>query len=69
MAQSLSRELHPQGVHVAHVVVDGSIGPTGGADDRRLDPDAIAAAMLGVARQDRSCWTDELAVRPWVETF
>ena len=69
LAQSLSRELHPQGVHVAHVVVDGSIGPAGGTDDRRLDPDAIAAAMLGLVRQDRSCWTDELAVRPWTETF
>ena len=69
LAQSLSRELHPQGVHVAHVVIDGVIGPAGGTDDRRLDPDAIAAAMLQLVRQHRSCWTDELAVRPWTEPF
>ncbi len=69
LSQSLSRELHPQGVHVAHIVVDGSIDVPGGTDDRRLNPDAIAAAMLGLVRQERSCWTDELAVRPWVEVF
>ncbi len=69
LAQSLSRELHPQGVHVAHVVVDGSIGPPGSGDDRQLDPDAIAAAMLALVRQERNCWTDELVVRPWVESF
>ena len=69
LSQSLSRELHPRGVHVAHIVVDGGIGPAGHASDRQLDPDAIAAAMLALARQDRSCWTDELAVRPWTEAF
>ena len=73
LAQSLSRELHPKGIHVAHVVVDGGIGPAGGPtgvrDDAKLDPDAIAAVMLDLARQPRSCWTDEIAVRPWVETF
>ena len=69
LAQSLSRELHPKGIHVAHVVVDGGIGPAGGTDDARLDPDAIAAVMLGLVHQERSCWTDEIAVRPWVETF
>lgn len=69
LSQSLSRELHPQGIHVAHIVVDGVIDAPGGTDDRRLNPDSIATAMLGLVRQDRSCWTDELAVRPWVETF
>ena len=69
LAQSLSRELHPQGVHVAHVVIDGGIGTASGGNDRQLDPDAIAEAMLGIARQPRSCWTDELVLRPWVESF
>jgi len=69
LAQSLPRELHPHGVHVAHVIVDGGIGPAGDADDRQLDPDAIAAVMLGLVRQHRSCWSEELAVRPWTETF
>ena len=71
LAQSLSRELHPQGIHVAHVVVDGGIGPAGApaSGDSRLDPDAIAEAMLTLVRQPRSAWTDELALRPWVETF
>ena len=74
LGQSLSRELHPQGIHVAHVVIDGAIRsaarPT--SDDRpdaRLDPDAIASTYLGLLRQDRSAWTEEVTVRPWIETF
>ena len=71
LAQSLARELHPRGVHVAHVVVDGAIRPAGRADPHgaMLDPDAIARTMLALVRQDRTCWTDEVAVRPWVERF
>ena len=71
LAQSLARELHPRGVHVAHVVVDGAIRPAGHSDPdgAMLDPDAIARTMLALVRQDRSCWTDEVAVRPWVERF
>lgn len=72
LAQSLARELHPQGVHVAHVVVDGVIRsaqrPDPG-DESTLDPDAIACAMLGVAAQPRSAWSDEIVLRPWRERF
>ena len=72
LAQSMSRELHPQGIHVVHVVVDGAIRAASrpeGAADSHLDPDAIAATMAAVLDQPRSCWTDEIAVRPWVERF
>ena len=74
LAQSMARELHPQGIHVVHVVVDGGLRAAarpepGDRPDSMLDPDAIAATMLAVAAQPRSCWTDEIAVRPWVERF
>ncbi len=74
LAQSMARELHPQGIHVIHVVVDGGIRAAARPDpsekpDSLLDPDAIAQTMLDVLRQPRSCWTDEIAVRPWVERF
>ena len=74
MAQSMARELHPQGIHVIHVVVDGGIRAAARPEpadkpDSMLDPDAIAQTMLDVMRQPRSCWTDEIAVRPWVERF
>jgi NAD(P)-dependent dehydrogenase (short-subunit alcohol dehydrogenase family) len=74
MAQSMARELHPRGIHVIHVVVDGGIRAAarpepGDQPDSMLDPDAIAQTMLDVMRQPRSCWTDEIAVRPWVERF
>ena len=74
LAQSLARELHPQGVRVLHVVVDGGIRsarrpPQPDAPDALLDPDAIAETMLALIAQPRSVWTDEVTVRPWVEKF
>jgi NAD(P)-dependent dehydrogenase (short-subunit alcohol dehydrogenase family) len=74
LAQSLGRELMPQGIHVAHFVIDGSIaqpGRTPSVDkpDALLDPDAIAVNYLHVLRQDRSAWTWEVELRPWVEKF
>jgi len=72
LAQSMARELHPQNIHVVHVVVDGAIRSatrTETTPDSHLDPDAIAETMLAMHRQNRSAWTDEIAVRPWVERF
>ncbi len=74
LAQSLARELSPQGIHVAHFVIDGSIAQPGRAarspePDSMLDPDAIALNYLHVLRQPRSAWTWEIEVRPWVEKF
>ena len=72
LAQSAARELHPQGVHVAHIVIDGGIRSTPRKDsgqDSLLDPDAIAASYLQLIRQSRSAWSWELEIRPWVEHF
>lgn len=74
LAQSMARELAPRGVHVAHVVIDGGIRSDkrpvpADRPDSLLDPDAIAAAYLQLAQQDRSAWTWELELRPWVENF
>ena len=74
LAQSMARELAPQGIHVAHFVIDGGIARPGrsapsDAPDALLDPDAIAANYLHVLRQPRSAWTWEIELRPWVEKF
>ena len=73
LAQSMARELAPQNVHVAHFVIDGAIARRSGAaeeaEDRTLDPDAIARAYLDIHRQHRSAWTWEVELRPWVERF
>jgi NAD(P)-dependent dehydrogenase (short-subunit alcohol dehydrogenase family) len=74
LAQSMARELSPQGIHVAHFVIDGGIrssARTEPADrpDSMLDPDAIALSYWNVLRQPRSAWTWELELRPWVEKF
>ncbi|MET0633097.1 MAG: SDR family NAD(P)-dependent oxidoreductase [Xanthobacteraceae bacterium] len=74
LAQSMARELHPQGIHVAHVVVDGGIRSARRAEpadkpDSMLDPDAIAAAYLDLIHQHRSAWAWEIELRPWVERF
>jgi NAD(P)-dependent dehydrogenase (short-subunit alcohol dehydrogenase family) len=74
LAQSMARELQPQGLHIAHVVIDGGI-----RSDRRpnppdkpdsfLDPDAIAQSYLHLLQQPRSAWAWEIELRPWVEKF
>jgi NAD(P)-dependent dehydrogenase (short-subunit alcohol dehydrogenase family) len=80
LAQSLARELGPQGIHVAHVVIDGAIDTAFIAQnfperyalkDRAgiLDPDHIADNYWHLHQQPRSAWTHELDLRPWMETF
>jgi NAD(P)-dependent dehydrogenase (short-subunit alcohol dehydrogenase family) len=80
LAQSLAREYGPRNIHVGHVVVDGGIAGerllSGApqlqgerAEDRLLDPDAIAEAYWYLHHQHRSAWTLELDVRPWSESF
>ncbi len=74
LAQSMARELGPQGIHVAHIVVDGGIRSsrrleTADRPDATLDPDAIAATYLHLLTQPRSTWSWEIEVRPWVEKF
>ena len=74
LAQSMARELSPQGIHVAHVVVDGGIRSarrteTADNPDSLLDPDAIAASYMHLIHQPRSAWAWEIELRPWVEKF
>ena len=76
MAESMARELGPEGIHVAHVVIDGQIrtpqvetqSPDRDAEEF-LDPDAVADTYWQLVEQDRSAWTLELDVRPHVEAF
>ena len=80
LAQSMARELGPQGIHVAHTVIDGAIDTAFIAEnfparyalkdkDGILNPDHIAEAYWQLHRQPRSAWTHELDLRPWMETF
>ena len=74
LAQSMARELSPQGIHVAHIVVDGGIRSANRVEpadkpDSMLDPDAIAQTYLDLLQQQRSAWAWEIELRPWVERF
>jgi len=80
VAQGLAREYAPQGVHVAHVVIDGAIqGEYAAAnfpdyvrskgEDGLLAVDAIADAYWALHCQARSAWTHELDLRPFKEPF
>jgi NAD(P)-dependent dehydrogenase (short-subunit alcohol dehydrogenase family) len=77
LAQSMARELAPQGIHVAHFVIDGGIrndarperNEPADRPDSMLDPDAIAASYWSVLAQPRSAWSWEMELRPWVEKF
>lgn len=74
LAQSMARELAPQNIHVAHVVIDGGISSAdrpvpADKPDSLLDPNAIAQSYVHLLKQQRSAWTWEIEVRPWVEKF
>jgi NAD(P)-dependent dehydrogenase (short-subunit alcohol dehydrogenase family) len=74
LAQSMARELHPKGIHVAHIIIDGGIRSERRADPpgktaSLLDPNAIASTYLSVIRQPQSAWSHEVELRPWVESF
>ena len=72
LAQSMARELAPQGIHVAHVVIDGGIKSARRSESSPaslLDPDAIAQSYLHLIHQPRSAWSWEIELRPWVEKF
>jgi NAD(P)-dependent dehydrogenase (short-subunit alcohol dehydrogenase family) len=81
LAQSMARELMPQGIHVANVPIDAAIGWTQEdgsrahrlagttVDDNMADPDHIAEMYLQLHRQHRSTWAYEVVLRPWVEKW
>ena len=81
LAQSMARELMPQGIHVANVPIDAAIGWTQDdgtrahrragtpVDDNMADPDHIAETYLQLHRQHRSTWAFEVVLRPWVEKW
>jgi NAD(P)-dependent dehydrogenase (short-subunit alcohol dehydrogenase family) len=76
LAQSMARDLGPRGVHVAHSIIDGQIAgerPSHSAEARGADavlaPEAIAEAYYQLHAQPRSAWTQELDLRPCLETF
>jgi len=81
LAESMARELMPQGIHVAHVPIDAAIGWTQDdgsrrhwlagetVDDNMVDPDHIAETYLHLHNQHRSTWTFEVVLRPYVENW
>lgn len=81
LAQSMARELMPQGIHVVNVPIDAAVGwrqedgsrahrlAGTATDDNMADPDHIAATYLQLHRQHRSTWACEVVLRPWNETW
>ncbi|MFA5679091.1 MAG: SDR family oxidoreductase [Pseudomonas sp.] len=80
LAQSMARELGPQGIHVAHPIIDGAIDTAFIRDnfperyalkeqDGILNPEHIADQYWQIHCQPRDAWTHELDLRPWMETF
>lgn len=78
LAQSTAREFGRQGIHVAHVVIDGPIDTPFVRErfpdmvksrpaDGLLQPDDIADTYWAIHQQKRSAWTFELDIRPWME--
>ncbi len=84
LCQTLNAEFGPQGVHVAHIVVDGSVDApdtlgkllgdqfeaykASKGDDGVIDPAALAETYWHLAQQPKNCWTHEVDARPWTDT-
>ena len=80
LAESMAKELMPQNIHVAHVIIDGPINTKwtrqrfpemvkARPEDGLLQPDDIAETYWAIHNQKRSAWTFETDVRPWVEPW
>lgn len=81
LAQSLARELMPQGIHVIHVPLDGAVGlrdaegrqahwsGIAAENDNMLDPDQVAELYCQLHHQSRSTWAFEVVLRPWQERW
>ena len=69
LAQSLARELHPQGIHITHFVIDGAINKEPYGDYQTMHPDEIAKTYLQFYHQDKSAWAWEIELRTSVEKF
>jgi NAD(P)-dependent dehydrogenase (short-subunit alcohol dehydrogenase family) len=76
LGQALAREFHPKGIHVVHIIVDGQIDTArlrSREPDRRresvIPPDAIAATVIQCLKQPRTAWSQEIDIRPAVESF
>ncbi len=83
LCQTLNAEFGPQGIHVAHIVVDGSVDApdtlgkllgekfeaykAAKGEDGVIDPGAIAETYWHLAQQPRNCWTHEIDIRPWTD--
>ena len=83
LCQTLNAEFGPQGVHVAHVVVDGSVDApdtlgkllgdkfdaykASKGEDGVIDPASLADTYWHLAQQPRNCWTHEIDLRPWTD--
>lgn len=83
LAQSMARELGPQGIHVAHLIIDSGVDtefvrerirsagrdPDALAPDTLMRPESVAEAYWQLHHQSRDAWTHELDLRPFAEKF
>ncbi len=78
-AQAMARELGPQGIHVAHLVIDSGVdtawvrermgAPDDLPPDRLMNPSSIAETYWMLHNQPRDAWTHELDLRPYGENW
>lgn len=80
LAQSMARELGPENIHVAHVVIDAAVDtqwindnvPESAAlklKDGIVDPADLAGNYVMLHEQPRNAWTFEMDIRPWIERW
>lgn len=71
LAQVLSRELWPKGIHICHMMIDADIKGENVLDEKfpQSNPDDIVDSVMFLHNQPKTAWTSELDIRPWNEKF
>ena len=83
LCQTLNAEYGPQGIHVAHIVIDGAVNSpdtlgkllgskfdafkASKGDEGVIEPTALAETYWNLAQQPRNCWSHEIDLRPWTD--
>ena len=65
----MARHLGPKGIHVALLIIDGSIDTEKTRDDKWLKPEEVANTVHYITSQDKSAWAFQMDIRPFIEKW
>ena len=69
LAESMARHLGPKGVHVTLLIIDGSIDAERSGEDKWIKAEELSNTLYFITQQDKSAWTFQMDIRPFVEKW